>query len=217
MAEAKRSRRALVSTWQRGLGAARRRIVSDGGSGRRWLLPAAVIGSLLIGAGVGAGIVAGVTPVPTETEEYQDLEGRLERTIIAKDQDVDELTEDVANLRIEKGKLQTAASDVEDQQAAADARDAELTAREQAVGSVEAAKKSTEFGPGVYLVGTDIEPGQYRNTGSDSCYWERLRGTSGDFSDLIANDLPSGQAVVTILPSDVAFSSERCGTWSKIG
>jgi len=49
------------------------------------------------------------------------------------------------------------------------------------------------------------------------CYWERLNATTGDFDAIIANDLPSGQAIVTILPSDYAFSSSDCGLWEKIG
>ncbi|WP_123353515.1 hypothetical protein [Frigoribacterium sp. PhB160] len=161
--------------------------------------------------------MASATPVATETPEYAALQGRLDRTASAKDDDIDELREQVSELRVAKGKLEEAANEVEKAQAAADAREVELVAREQAVGTAEAAKKANEFGSGVHLVGTDIQPGQYRNTGSDDCYWARLRGTSGDFSDLIANDLPSGPAVVSILPGDVAFSSERCGTWTKIG
>lgn len=75
---------------------------------------------------------------------------------------------------------------------------------------------ATITGDGTYLVGADIEPGTYRNSGTESCYWARLSGTSGDFDDIITNNFGSGQQVVTIAESDVAFETTRCGTWEKI-
>ena len=71
-------------------------------------------------------------------------------------------------------------------------------------------------GDGTYLVGTDIEPGTYRAAGADSCYWARLSGTTGDLDEIIVNDFGSGQMVVTIAESDVAFETARCGTWEKV-
>lgn len=72
------------------------------------------------------------------------------------------------------------------------------------------------FDDGTQVVGTDITAGTYRTDGGDSCYWERLSGFSGTFDDIIANDNPTGQAVVTISASDAAFSAARCGTWTRI-
>ena len=52
------------------------------------------------------------------------------------------------------------------------------------------AKKS--LSRGTYKVGSDIEPGIYAGqAGTDvfnSCYWARMSGASGNFSELIAND-----------------------------
>ncbi|MCL1897557.1 MAG: hypothetical protein FWG16_01875 [Micrococcales bacterium] len=111
-----------------------------------------------------------------------------------------------------------------------DVRDAELVAR-QAEMDLSAAIAATvtpepdpesepttaaaTFGTGIQLVGIDVEPGQYTAPGGELCYWERLSGTSGGLEDILANDLPSGKAVVTILPSDVAFDSSGCGMWQK--
>jgi hypothetical protein len=68
---------------------------------------------------------------------------------------------------------------------------------------------------GVYLVGVDIVAGTYRSPASnDLCYWERLSGTSGTFSEIIANGSSEGPQVVTISPSDVAFKSQGCQTWT---
>lgn len=77
-------------------------------------------------------------------------------------------------------------------------------------------------GDGTYLIGSDIQPGQYRATvpsNSVGCYWERLKGTSGSLDDVIANDTVAvgAQALVTIEPSDKAFKTQGCGSWEKIG
>ncbi|MCU0506018.1 MAG: hypothetical protein MUE82_09675 [Chloroflexi bacterium] len=71
------------------------------------------------------------------------------------------------------------------------------------------------FGAGTKLVGTDITPGTYRiRFPVDGCYWERLTGLGGTLDEILANDIVTGYAVVTIAPTDVAFTSKRCGIWS---
>ncbi len=68
------------------------------------------------------------------------------------------------------------------------------------------------FSPGTYRVGSDIQPGMYAGkVGTsvlDSCYWERLSGVSGEFSDIIANDNAVGQFYIKVLSTD---------TYLKIG
>jgi len=73
-------------------------------------------------------------------------------------------------------------------------------------------KKS--FGDGIYWVGKDIAPGRYRST-DGSAYWARLKGFSGDFGEIIANDLTQGSAVIEILDSDVGFET-RGVQWEKL-
>lgn len=75
----------------------------------------------------------------------------------------------------------------------------------------------TTFGPGTYVVGTDIPPGTYRNSGfSAGCYWERLSGFSGDLADIIANDFTNVGQIVEIAPSDAGFHADNsCGTWTN--
>jgi hypothetical protein len=81
--------------------------------------------------------------------------------------------------------------------------------------SVSAFAKRIGFGDGTYTVGVDIAPGTYRTVGAPSdCYWARLSGTSGSFDDIIANDFANGWAVVTIAPTDKAFKTDGCGTWT---
>lgn len=70
------------------------------------------------------------------------------------------------------------------------------------------------FNDGTFMVNRDIVPGTYRAS-SPTCYWERLRGFSGEFGDTITNHF-GGPTTVTISGSDLGFSSDRCGGWTRI-
>jgi hypothetical protein len=72
------------------------------------------------------------------------------------------------------------------------------------------------FGDGTHLVGTSIAAGTYRAGGGEGCYWQRLSGLGGTLGDIIANDDAVGPAIVTILPTDKAFSTQYCGTWTPL-
>lgn len=74
----------------------------------------------------------------------------------------------------------------------------------------------TSFSEGTYIVGTDIEPGTYRNSGSSGCYYARLNSFGGGQEAVIDNDNTDGPAIVTIAPTDTGFESVRCGTWEKL-
>ena len=70
---------------------------------------------------------------------------------------------------------------------------------------------------GTSLVGTGVQPGTYSSS-RPGCYWERLSDTSGSFDGIIANDFSdSGNTVVTISESDVAFKSQGCAPWTAVG
>lgn len=71
-------------------------------------------------------------------------------------------------------------------------------------------------GDGTFLVPSEARPGTYRSTVGDGCYWARLSGTGGELDDIIANDNPSGPAIVTIRSTDKAFESRGCGEWRRI-
>jgi hypothetical protein len=78
-------------------------------------------------------------------------------------------------------------------------------------------ESKTSFGAGAYIVGTDIEPGTYRNSGGTNCYYERLRGFNGGMNAVITNGITSNPSIVTIAPTDAGFQSNGCGTWTKAG
>ncbi len=72
------------------------------------------------------------------------------------------------------------------------------------------------IGDGTFRVGTDISSGTYRAANPGGyCYWARLSGTGGTLSEIIANDVAAGPAVVTIAATDAAFQSTGCGGWTK--
>ncbi len=77
-------------------------------------------------------------------------------------------------------------------------------------------ESKTSFGEGAYIVGTDIDPGTYRNSGGTGCYYERLRDFTGDMNSIIANNNTDNPTVVEIAPSDAGFQSSSCGTWTKL-
>ena len=67
------------------------------------------------------------------------------------------------------------------------------------------------------MVGGDIPAGTYRNLGfSSGCYWERLSGFSGEFSEIIANDFTNVGQIGEIKAEDAGFNSTAaCGTWTN--
>lgn len=74
----------------------------------------------------------------------------------------------------------------------------------------------TSFGDGMYIVGTDIQPGTYKNSGQVNCYYARLSGFGGTTDEIIANDNTDASTIVTISASDKGFEASSCGTWTKV-
>ena len=76
----------------------------------------------------------------------------------------------------------------------------------------------TIFDDGVYIVNRDVRSGTYIAGGTDdeTCFWSRLTGFDGDDFNRINVYASAGQAVATILDSDVGFRSFGCGTWRML-
>jgi hypothetical protein len=76
---------------------------------------------------------------------------------------------------------------------------------------------------GVFVVGTDVAPGTYKTAGpaegSAICSWARLNKLASitDMDAIIKNGNELGPGFVTIEPSDVAFATQLCQPWQKIG
>lgn len=74
------------------------------------------------------------------------------------------------------------------------------------------------FTDGVYLVGSDIQPGTYTTPGSQSggkCYWERMRDLDNGARSIAGNDFFSGRGVVSVKSGDVAVKFAHGCTWAK--
>jgi hypothetical protein len=68
---------------------------------------------------------------------------------------------------------------------------------------------------GTWTVGTDFPAGTYRTIGAGSaCYWKITKSGSND-SDIVNNHIGGGNLTVT-LSSGQDFTTERCGTWTKV-
>jgi hypothetical protein len=66
---------------------------------------------------------------------------------------------------------------------------------------------------GTYKVGTDVMPGTYSTAGpieGSACYWKR---TNGD--QLVDNGLTKKAQVISIDPTDTAFTTNDCQPWQK--
>ncbi|MFF5447080.1 hypothetical protein [Streptomyces sp. NPDC012888] len=75
-------------------------------------------------------------------------------------------------------------------------------------------------GDGTLLVGLEVQPGTYRSTGPAGglagCYWARLKGTTGEISEILANGFGKGPATITILATDKAFQTSGCQAWKRL-
>lgn len=79
---------------------------------------------------------------------------------------------------------------------------------------------------GVLRVPSQVKPGRYETTvptepgmeGLPTCYIARLKGTSGELSDIISNQNRFGGDVVTltIKATDDAVEIRGCGTWKRV-
>jgi hypothetical protein len=72
------------------------------------------------------------------------------------------------------------------------------------------------IGDGIFIVGTDIESGTFQTSGGSGCYFARLSGFGGSLDEILANENTDAPAVVTIMPTDRGFKSNRCGVWTEV-
>jgi hypothetical protein len=93
--------------------------------------------------------------------------------------------------------------------------------------AIECSAPATAFPPypvpfmdhdGTYVVGKDIRPGLYLTSGTSgggTCSWSRLSSNgSADGSNVIDRGESSDAQYVLIAPTDTAFETHGCQTWS---
>ncbi|MCV7290314.1 hypothetical protein H7J87_33805 [Mycolicibacterium wolinskyi] len=69
---------------------------------------------------------------------------------------------------------------------------------------------------GIFIVGTDIEPGTYASAGpveDGTCYWKRMADLHG--GDIIDNAISKKPQAVQIDATDKAFKTSGCQAWQK--
>ncbi|CDP82107.1 MULTISPECIES: hypothetical protein [Mycolicibacterium] len=67
---------------------------------------------------------------------------------------------------------------------------------------------------GLFMVGTDIQPGNYASAGpveGGTCYWKRMADLHG--GDIIDNAFTKKPQVITIEATDKAFKTSGCQPW----
>jgi outer membrane murein-binding lipoprotein Lpp len=192
---------------------------------RRGLVIAAVVG---LAVGLAGGAATGFVVADDQEQvdrlsadvsglrqDLVDAEGRRRADVEAARRDTEAgLADDIARQQAELDHraeaLDGREADLDDREDGLDDREADLTVLE------EQAADGSIPGDGLYLVGEEVEPGTYRASHGADCYWERLSGASGDFGDLITNGLGAADATVTIQASDYAFSTQSCGSWTRL-
>lgn len=80
----------------------------------------------------------------------------------------------------------------------------------------------TSMEDGQWLVGTDIQPGNYSVTveaGSPGCSWERNASTDGTATSVLESGVGrEGETiVVSVRDTDAVFQSRDCGVWQRTG
>ena len=76
------------------------------------------------------------------------------------------------------------------------------------------------FPDGQWLVGADIQAGNYRAVvpvGSPGCSWERTESTDGTAASVLESGTAKEgeQLVVNVRATDKVFQSNGCGTWTR--
>lgn len=115
-----------------------------------------------------------------------------------------------AELASRKAQLDARAAQIASAQKALDAREAKVSGMEASYAA------NTIPGDGVLQVGSDIKPGTYKASASDSgnCYWARL--ASSDTSDIIDNGNTSGPVTITVRSSDWGLDLSGCNEFHRV-
>ncbi len=100
------------------------------------------------------------------------------------------------------------------QQVVLDQRSAALDDREKKISGAEVTAKANTFaGDGVYIVGQDIQPGTYKSSGGELCYWARHNKAN----EILDNHAAASATVVVVLPSDFSLEVKGCADYIKAG
>lgn len=177
-----------------------------------------VFAVLLVGSVIAAVVVSGSRSDEAD-RELADARAEIEN----------ERREAREEISSEQSALEAARSDAQDEieDLRADAADARSDARrekkklarlqDQVSGVQQQIEDNTIPGDGTFVVGEDIQPGTYKASAADGCYWARLSGLGGALDDIIANSNTSGPVTIEVAPSDKALEVSGCADFVKQG
>lgn len=166
---------------------------------RRWLVPT-IVGALSLFVGIGIGAASG-----DSTEPAADTEPEPTPTVTVTADPSEDLLAEIEN---REAALDTREEALDELRVELDDREAAITETEEQV----AANTITD---GVWVVGTDIEPGTYRAVDvSSDCYWG-IYETGTNQSEIIDNGIPGGGNPQVTLSEGHDFESSRCGEWTR--
>jgi hypothetical protein len=76
---------------------------------------------------------------------------------------------------------------------------------------------TSRFGAGTFIVGTDLLPGTWTATPRvrTLCTWSRLRGFTGESSEIIESGEVLEAPAAVIEATDAGFTSSGCGDWVR--
>lgn len=180
----------------------------------RWLTAATGIVALLIGVAIGVATGSGTrSDLASTKKQLADAQQTLGTVVPAAEAEAKRNAQ--VYIASQQADLDKRKQELDQTATTQQARQAQLDTQRQELDAATAAAKASEItGNGVYVVGTDIQPGTYKTAGGTRCYWKKFSLT--DDRDIIANDLPGGPTTVTI-PGGIRFETQNCGTWTKIG
>lgn len=204
---------------------------------RKWVqLTATAVVALLIGGGLGA--ASGTSEIDELETENSKLTAKLEDANAAlNDRDAQMEADQAAAERAKQEQAEVdaeaerkAAADKEaadkkaaDEKAAADKAAADKAAADKKAADEAAAQQAAAAdarrrmpGSGIFAVGPDIDPGQWRTAGPDgrSCYYAILSSpTASGIDNIIDNNNISGPGIVQLADGQF-FETNGCQDWT---
>lgn len=176
---------------------------------------AVVIGLVLLGGGLAAGVAAGRSPI----HGYQQQIARANRNLNAEQL---KLSNEKITLQVEQGQVRTAQANAKNAMTTALAQvKAQYKSKLASVQSLQRqlqreqgiVQHNTISADGVYVIGKDIASGTYHTTGGNQCYYATLGST--DTSNILDNNIINGPATVDVSGAYAFDISGGC-TWVKV-
>lgn len=189
---------------------------------RRWVQLVAAV-AVAGAVGFGSGQSTGVSPEAQRridaAEQHAEAEaGRADAAQAARDRVDDTVSQRSSDLDDRETSLDQRESGLDTREQGLNTREQGLDSRETAVSAAERAAKANSFaGDGIYLIGTDIQPGTYRAkpSPSGSCYYAILNSLDGSLDAIRENNNVAGQVVLQVPADAKAVEVSGCAEFAR--